>query len=374
MAGGPLTGYRIIELVGIGPGPYCAQLLANMGAEVIAIERPGTGQPRLDMAGKKSLILDLRKKNSAKIVLKLVESADALLEGNRPGVAERLGVGPEACLAHNKSLVYGRMTGWGQEGPWAQMAGHDINYLAITGALHAMGQENQVPPPPLNLLGDYGGGSLFLALGIVAALLQANKTGKGDVIDAAIIDGVSSMTGILPALMALGQWQPTREANLLDGGAPFYRCYKTKDERFMAVGCIEPPFFTLMLTKLGLTAETYGNQYDQSSWPGQRQLLQNTFAHKTREAWAAIFDNTDACVTPVLSYMEAPNHKQNKARQVFNSAAQNTHANKAPRFASTSHLRSQEETPKGGATQTVLQEAGFSPQEIANMHEDGLIS
>ena len=330
----PLDGVRIIELAGIGPGPYAGQLLADMGAEIILVNRPGPmgAIPNLSNRGKKAITLDLRKPEGAAVVLDLVKSADVLFEGLRPGVTERLGVGPEACHAINPKLVYGRMTGWGQTGPWANMAGHDINYISITGALGAMGRKGTPPSPPLNLVGDYGGGSLFLVAGILAALFQAERTGKGDVVDAAIIDGTNSMMSILHMLSGLGQWKPERGKNMLDGAWPFYRCYATQDEKFMAVGPLEPQFFAEMLRVLQIEKADYGKQMDQSKFPEQHALLEAKFATKTRDEWAEVFNGTDACVTPVLTYDEAPTHPQNAARGGLRKQGAFVHPRPAPGF------------------------------------------
>ena len=330
----PLDGVRIIELAGIGPGPYAGQLLADMGAEIILVNRPGPmgAIPNLSNRGKKAIMLDLRKPEGAAVILDLVKSADVLFEGLRPGVTERLGVGPEACHAINPKLVYGRMTGWGQTGPWANMAGHDINYISITGALGAMGRKGTPPSPPLNLVGDYGGGSLFLVAGILAALFQAERTGKGDVVDAAIIDGTNSMMSILHMLSGLGQWSPERGKNMLDGAWPFYRCYATQDEKFMAVGPLEPQFFAQMLQILEIDKADYGTQMDQSKFPEQHALLEAKFATKTRDEWAEVFNGTDACVTPVLTYDEAPAHPQNSARGGLRKQGAFVHPRPAPGF------------------------------------------
>ena len=333
----PLDGVRIIELAGIGPGPYAGQLLADMGAELILINRPGPmgAIPNLSNRGKKAITLDLRKPEGAAVVLDLVKSADVLFEGLRPGVTERLGVGPADCHAINPKLVYGRMTGWGQTGPWANMAGHDINYISITGALGAMGRKGSPPSPPLNLVGDYGGGTLFLVSGILAALYQAERTGKGDIVDAAIIDGTNSMMSILHMLSGLGQWTPERGANMLDGAWPFYRCYATKDDKFMAVGPLEPQFFAEMLRLLEIDKADYGKQRDASSFPKQHAMLEDKFASKTRAEWSDIFDGTDACVTPVLTYDEASAHPQNAARGGLRKQGAFVHPRPAPGFINT---------------------------------------
>jgi len=351
---GPLDGYRIIELAGIGPAPYCGQLLADMGAEVILIDRPGPDPYMIDGRGKKSMVLDLKDPVSVEAVLKLVETSDALLEGFRPGVTERLGLGPEACQARNPKLVYGRMTGWGQEGPWSTMAGHDINYLSITGFLSLTGKEGEIPTPPLNAVGDYGGGSLFLATGVLSALLKAQKTGQGDVVDAAIIDGVSSMLGVVQSLLGFGLWTKARGQNMIDGGAPYYRCYKTADEKFMAVGPIEPQFFAEMLKIIGVSAEDYGDQNNRKLWPAQHARLEKVYASKTRDEWAALFDGTDACVTPVLTLEEAHEHPHNKARDSHVDVGAFTHPHLAPRFSRASYAGPSPIPKKGADTEGLL--------------------
>lgn len=329
----PLSGYRFIELAGIGPCPYAGQLFVDMGAEVILINRKtGMNFPNISHRGKKTMMLDLRKPDGVAILLDLVKTADALYEGLRPGVVEKLGVGPETCQAVNPKLVYGRMTGWGQNGPLAKTAGHDINYIGLTGALHAMGKAQDVPPVPLNLIGDYGGGSLFLVSGILAALLSAEKTNKGAVVDAAMIDGVSSMMSLFYTLSGLGQWSPKREHNLLDGSKPYYRCYETSDGGFMAVGCIEPQFFAEMLQRLKIDAAEFGGQNDGKAHARQHETLEALFKTKTRDEWAEIFNGSDACVTPVLDYKEAASHPHNQSRGGKTQAGPFEHPRPAPVF------------------------------------------
>lgn len=328
----PLDGYRIIELAGIGPGPYAGMLLSDMGAEVILVNRPGFAVPTVHDRGKTSIAIDLRQPDGAQILLDLVAQSDALIEGLRPGVVERLGIGPKACHAVNPKLVYGRMTGWGQTGPWAKTAGHDLNYISITGALAAMGRKDHPPMPPLNLIGDYGGGTLFLVTGILAALLKVEKTGQGEVVDAAMIDGVNSMMSMFHSLAGLGQWTPEREANLLDGGMPFYRCYETADEKYMAVGCIEPQFFAEFLNILDIDPETFGGQMDKREHAAQHAQLEALFRTKTRDEWAKLFDGSDACTSPVLDYTEAAQHPQNMARGGLNQHGSYIHPRPAPVF------------------------------------------
>jgi len=333
----PLTGFRIIELAGIGPGPYAGMLLADMGAEVIQVNRPASAKgmatfPTVHDRGKTPITVDLSQAGGVQLVLDMVAKSDGLIEGLRPGVTERLGVGPEACQAVNPKLVYGRMTGWGQTGPWAQTAGHDLNYISITGALAAMGKSGEPPRPPLNFVGDYGGGSLFLVNGMLAGLLQAERMGIGTVVDAAIVDGVNSMMGIIHTLAAMGQWSSDRDAHLLDGAMPYYRCYKTADAKFMAIGCIEPQFFAEFLRLLEIDPAEFGSQHDKRAHAAQIETLKALFATRDRDEWAELFDGTDACVSPVLDYTEALHHPQNAARGGLKQIGPFVHPRSAPVF------------------------------------------
>lgn len=373
---GPLDGYRVIELAGIGPGPYAGQLMADMGAEVILINRPGPMAqiPMISNRGKKSMVLDLRKPEAAQVLLDLAKTADVVFEGLRPGVVEKLGVGPEACRAVNPKLVYGRMTGWGQTGPWAKVAGHDINYISITGALEAMGKAGEPPTPPLNLVGDFGGGTMFLVTGILAALLKVQKTGKGDIVDAAMIDGASSMMSMFYSLSALGQWQEKRESNLVDGGMPYYRCYATSDAKFMAVGCIEPQFFAMMLAKLEIDADGFGAQNNPKNWADQHAKLEAIFASKTRDEWAQIFDGSDACVSPVLSYVEAAQHPQNVARGGLKKEGQFIHPGRAPKFASDEDSFSANVPGANDDSDEIMALTGYSDEKLKELRTAGIIS
>ena len=319
---GPLAGIRVVEIDAIGPVPLAAMLLADLGADIVRIARP-PGKGAWDDVGGQILhrsrdvaYLNLKDVNERKQLLQLIDGADALIEGFRPGVVERLGIGPEVCLARNPRLVVGRMTGWGQWGPLAPWAGHDINYISITGALHAMGNGKGPPPVPLNLVGDYGGGAMFLIAGLLAAILSAQRTGKGQVVDVCITDGVSSLMSLFYAWQPKGLWRDKPGANLLDGAAPFYRCYRCADGRDVAVGCLEPQFFAQMVKGLGLQDRGY-DQNDRGGWPAMEADFRAAFASRTRDEWAAHFAETDACVTPVLSMAEAAEHPHNKARQSF---------------------------------------------------------
>ncbi len=365
---GPLNGIKVIELVGIGPGPYAGQLLADYGADVIVIDRPGGGMPKaIDGRGKRSIVLDLKKPEAVQALLKLIVTADILIEGLRPGVTERMGVGPQACHAVNPRLIYGRMTGWGQTGPWSKMAGHDLNYVGMTGALHAIGKDGQPPVPPLNMIGDFGGGSLFLVTGIMAALIERGQTGKGNIVDAAIVDGTNSLMGFVHGMAGIGQWSTAREGNLLDGAAPFYRCYTTQDRKFMAIGCIEPQFFAAMMERLPIDSAVYGAQHDRSLWAHQHSLLEAVFASKTRDEWEAVFALTDACVTPVLDYEEAALHPANTQRQSFVVHDQWRHPQIAPRLA-TQQLADDFSIPqKGGDYADILAQAGMNEDAIAGL-------
>ena len=356
----PLSGLRVVEMSGLGPGPHACQLLADWGAEVTAVSRPGQPMMPVESRGKRSVALDLKETRAREAVLRLAERADILVEGYRPGVMERLGLGPAEIHERNAALVYGRMTGWGQEGPWAHVAGHDINYIGLTGALHAMGEAGEPPPVPLNLVGDYGGGSLFLVGGVLAALVRARETGEGCVVDAAIVDGTLSMFGLMFSMASQGAWTTARHANMLDGGAPFYRCYATSDGGFMAVGALEPKFFARMVELLGI-AEEYGPQQDRSEWQRQGRLLADTFAGRTRAEWEALFDGEDACVTPVLTYEEAREHPHMRARRAIVERAGVLHPNDAPRFGSGADAAfAVPDVPEPGAdTEAVLREVGL---------------
>lgn len=369
----PLSGYRMIELAGIGPNPYAGQLLADMGAEIILINRPGRTMPIISDRGKKTMVVDLQTSDGVKILLELVKSADVLYEGLRPGVVERLGVGPEQCHAVNPKLVYGRMTGWGQNGPWAKVAGHDINYIGITGALGAMGKADEPPRPPLNLVGDYGGGSLFLVSGILAGLLKAEKTGQGEVVDAAMIDGVSSMMSMFYSLAGNKLWQTKRESNYLDGAMPFYRCYQTSDDKFMAVGCLEPQFFAQMLSKLEINPDEFGKQHDASKHAEQHQKLEAVFASKSRDEWAEHFDGSDACVSPVLNYEEAMTHPQNVARGGLNQQGQFVHPRSAPAFESSFNDAPFEIPGASDDTHEILESLGYDKASIEQLREKNII-
>jgi len=333
---GPLAGLRVLELAGIGPGPHAAMVLADLGAEVVRVERPGPpaglGPGDLTLRGRRWVRADLKHPDGLEVVLRLVEAADVLVEGFRPGVAERLGVGPAQCLARNPRLVYGRMTGWGQTGPRATQAGHDLNYLSLTGALAAMGRPGAAPAPPLNLVADYGGGSMLLLVGVLAALVEREHSGRGQVIDAAMVDGVSLLSQLMWSMRSVSAWSDERGANLLDGGAPFYDCYTCSDGRFVAVAALEPAFYAQLLSGLGLDPTSLPAQYDTSGWPRLRRRLAEVIGGRTRDEWATIFDGTDACVTPVLTWEEAraDEHLQHRGTLVERDAA--VQAAPAPRF------------------------------------------
>ena len=372
---GPLSGIKVVELAGIGPGPYAGQLLADMGADVIVIDRPGNAiVPKgIDARGKHSIILDLKKPEAVAALLKLVAKADILIEGLRPGVTERMGVGPDACHAVNPGLIYGRMTGWGQSGPWSQMAGHDINYIGMTGVLNAIGKDGQPPAVPLNMIGDFGGGSMFLVTGILAALIERGRTGKGNVVDAAIVDGTHSLMSFVHGMAGLGQWRTAREGNLLDGAAPFYRCYMTADGKFMAVGCIEPQFLAAMMERLPIDADAYGGQHDRAAFAKQHEMLEDVFATKTRDEWEVVFAGTDACVTPVLDYVEAALHPANAERQAVVQDGRWLHPQIAPRLATQSLATHFEIASKGSDYAAILAEAGLGGTEISQLSAAGAV-
>lgn len=372
---GPLNGVKVIELAGIGPGPYAGQLLADMGADVIVIDRPGGSivPKAIDARGKRSMILDLKNPDAVAVLLKLVETADVLIEGLRPGVTERMGVGPDACHAINPGLIYGRMTGWGQSGPWSHTAGHDINYISMTGVLNAIGKEGQPPVPPLNMVGDFGGGSMFLVNGILAAIIERGRTGKGNIVDAAIVDGTLSLMSFVHGMAGMGQWRTQRETNLLDGSVPFYRCYMTADGKFMAVGCIEPQFFAGMMERLPIDKDAFGSQHDRAAWPKQHEMLEDVFATQTRDAWEAIFAGTDACVTPVLDYVEAASHPANAERNALVQDGRWLHPQIAPRLATQPLATHFEIATKGGDYAAILAEAGLGDDDISQLIAAGAV-
>lgn len=374
---GPLTGIRVIELAGIGPGPLAGQLLADLGADVISVDRkaetPNPVRPKdANRRGKRSIAVNLKAEGASDVILKLCESADILIEGFRPGVAERLGLGPDAVHAINPALVYGRLTGWGQTGPLADRAGHDINYISITGALAAIGETDR-PVPPLNLVGDYAGGSLMLVYGVMAALISAKSTGKGQIVDAAMTDGSAAIMSLIHSLRASGIWQDRREANIIDGGTPFYRCYETADAGFMAVGAIEPQFFAELIRGLGLDESWCARQYEAAGWPGMRAEFERAFASRTREEWTAIFEPTDACVSPVLDMSEAPSHPHNAARQTFVEIDGFAQPAPAPRFSGTAAGIPSSAFFQGEHTRAILTEAGYSEDEISTLISDGKV-
>ena len=341
---GPLKGMRVIEMVGIGPCPFAAMMLADMGAEVIRIDRPGSasqvfpilGTPADVMArGRRSLALDLKRDEDRATLLALVGKADILIEGFRPGVMERLGIGPDTCLDANPRLVYGRITGWGQDGPLAQAAGHDINYLALTGMLHAIGRKDAPPAPPLNLVGDFGGGAMMLAFGVVCAAWEARNSGKGQVVDAAMTDGAALLGAMMYGFKAFGAWSNAREANLLDGGAHFYDTYACADGKFVSVGPIEPQFYATLLELAGISDPEFSQQMNPRAWPALKAKLAALFAQRPREAWCALLEGSEACFAPVLDMDEAPRHPHNIARQTFIDVDGVTQPAPAPRFSRT---------------------------------------
>ena len=376
-ADGPLAGLTVIELAGIGPGPFAAMMLADLGADVIRVDRPGgaAGTPAADLLnrGKRSVVLDLKRPAATEAVLALAASADVLIEGYRPGVAERLGVGPDDCWARNPKLVYGRMTGWGQTGPLAQAAGHDIGYISLTGALHAIGAQGGPPQIPLNLLGDFGGGSAYLVIGVLAALREAERTGRGQVVDAAIVDGAAHLLTMVYAMLGDGHWTDERGTNLLDGGAPFYSVYATADGRHMSVGALEPKFYAELLRLLGLDEEP-ARQHDRARWPALRERLAAAFATRTQAEWTDLFDGTDACVAPVLSLREAPAHPHNVARKTFIEIDGIAQPGTAPRFERTQGEAEAGRYVTGADADAVLKTWGLEPSKLSALRDGGSLA
>jgi alpha-methylacyl-CoA racemase len=366
-ATGPLAGVRVLEFAGIGPGPFAGMMLSDMGADVVRIERKGAADPapeRFDARGRRTLALDLKQPDAVAFCLELCERAEVVFEGNRPGVMERLGLGPEVMLTRNKRLVYARMTGWGQHGPLSAAAGHDINYLALTGALHAIGLEDK-PVPPLNLVGDYGGGSMFLVTGILAALLHARAHGEGQVVDAGMTDGASYLMSLFYGKFAEGTWRDERRANLLDGAAPFYDTYRCKDGRWIAIGSIEPQFYALLLEKTGAGDLAATPQMDEATWPDKKAKLEAIFATRTRGEWCEIMEGTDVCFAPVLSLAEAPRHPHNRARETFVEVAGVVQPAPAPRFSATPSAIRWAPAPVNHGAAEALAEWGLPHESIA---------
>jgi alpha-methylacyl-CoA racemase len=369
---GPLAGYKIVEIAGIGPGQYCGMLLADMGAQLIRVERPVTGDLGFPMPARFNLMnrsrhtinVDLKTGEGADLVLRLCESADAIFEGFRPGVMERLGLGPEECMDRNKRLVYGRMTGYGQEGPLANTVGHDTNYIALAGALHAIGDADRPPPVPLNLIGDLGGGGIFLAMGMLAAMLEASKSGKGQVVDAAMVDGVASMLTGFHGLLAGGFWRDQRQSNLLDGGAPFVKVYQTQDDKYVSVCAIENRFYKALLDALDITTIDAADQHERDEWAKHEAIIAAGFRTKTRDEWSDIFAGTDACAAPVLSLREARSHAHNKARGVFVTVDGIEQPGPAPRFSRTPSEISSAPNEPGSLDEQVLAAWGLDEDEI----------
>jgi alpha-methylacyl-CoA racemase len=379
---GPLAGITVVEIAGIGPGPFCAMMLADMGAEVIRVDRaenvaggdPASPPADLNNRGRRSIGVDLKNPDGVAVVLDLVERADALIEGFRPGVAERLGIGPEECLARNPKLVYGRMTGWGQDGPLAGAAGHDINYIALAGALDPIGRRGEAPVPPLNLVGDYGGGGMLLAFGVVCGVVEAQRSGQGQVVDAAMVDGAAVLMTMTHALRAMGIWNDERGTNLLDTGAHFYNVYETADGEYVSIGSIEPQFYAELVRLTGLEGEELPWQHDRQQWPALKERLAAIFKTKTRDEWSALMEGTDVCFAPVLSIPEAIEHPHNVDRRTFIEVAGIRQPGPAPRFSRTAPEIASPPPHAGQHTDEILAAAGFDADRVAKLRDSGAIA
>ena len=378
---GPLSEIRVVELAAIGPAPYGVMLLGDLGADVVRVDRIASvrGEPGMEatMIGlsrnRRSVGVDLKHPDGRAVVLELVRDADVLVEGFRPGVAERLGVGPEQCHELNPRLVYARMTGWGQEGPLAPRAGHDIDYAALAGALHTVGRPHEPPPPPVNYLADFGGGGTFLAIGVLAAIVERDRSGTGQVVDTSMVDGAASLTAFLHGLMAMGAWTTERGTNLLDGAAPFYDTYRCADGRYLAIGALEPQFFAELCERLGLEVSEWP-QHDRGAWPEQKRRLAELIATKPRDEWAALFADSDACVAPVLDLEEAPRHPHNEARGTFVEVDGVIQPAPAPRFSRTPGGVERPAPVAGAHSDEVLTEHGFDAEAIARLRRDGAVA
>ena len=375
---GPLKGLKIIEMAGIGPGPFCGMVLADLGVEIIRVDRAsaiGTGSKQ-DAAnrGKKSIAVDLKSEEGVEVVLKLVETADAIFEGFRPGVMERLGLGPDVCSERNERIVFGRMTGWGQEGPLANAAGHDINYISLTGALAAIGRPGSPPVPPLNLIGDFGGGGMLLALGLLAALLESKKSKKGQVVDAAMTDGSALLMTMIYSMYSSGMWETSMGSNLLDGGSHFYDTYECKDGKFISLGSIEPQFYALLCQIAELDESIFGKQMSRDSWPEQKEAIKKIILDKTRDEWCELMEGTDVCFAPVLDMSEAPKHPHNVERKTFIDLEGVTQPAPAPRFSRTESEVVSSPSIVGEHTDEVLTSIGFSDEDINTLKTSGAVA
>ena len=375
---GPLKGLKIIEMAGIGPGPFCGMVLADLGAKIIRVDRAsaiGTGSKQdASNRGKKSIAVDLKSEEGVEVVLKLVETADAIFEGFRPGVMERLGLGPDVCSKRNERIVFGRMTGWGQEGPLANAAGHDINYISLTGALAAIGRPGSPPVPPLNLIGDFGGGGMLLALGLVAALLESKESKKGQVVDAAMTDGSALLMTMIYTMQSSGVWKTSMGSNLLDGGSHFYDTYECKDGKFISIGSIEPQFYALLCQIADLDEEVFGKQMSRDSWPEQKEEITKIFLNKTRDEWCDLMEGTDVCFAPVLDMSEAPKHPHNIERKTFIDLEGVTQPAPAPRFSRTEPEVVSSPSIVGEHTNEVLSSIGLSDEDISSLKTSGAVA
>lgn len=381
---GPLTGFRIIEVAGLGPGPFCGMMLGDMGADVIRIDRPGTdARQKLDplCRNRRSIVVDLKSRRGVEVLLRLVESADALFEGFRPGVAERLGFGPDDCLARNPRLVYGRVTGWGQDGPLAQTAGHDINYIALAGALAGIGRAGQPPTPPLNLVGDFGGGGMLLAFGLVCALLESSRSGKGQVIDAAMVDGANALMATFHGFRAMGLYDDQPGTHFLSGAAHYYDCYETLDGKYVAIGPLEPQFYAVLIEKAGLDRSRFEacgfslepGRLQQAEWPGLKAELATVFRSRTRAEWCALLEGTDACFAPVLTAVEARDHPHHVARHSFVEIDGVLQHAPAPRFSRTPAAEPAAPPAPGSDARSVLRDGRYNDAEVDELLQAGIV-
>jgi len=377
---GPLKGYRIIEIAGIGPGPFACMMLADLGADIIRLERP-TGPRGVDAVpanvtnrSRRSVGIDLKNPDAVELVLRLCEGADALVEGFRPGVAERLGIGPDECLARNPRLVYGRMTGWGQDGPYASMAGHDINYISLGGALAHFGRPGEKPVPPINMVGDFGGGGMLLAFGVVCALLEAKGSGQGQVVDASMVDGTATLMAMIHGLSAMGLWKEEKGTNLIDGGAHFYDAYETADGKYISIGSIEPQFYAELLRLTGLEGEDLPHQMDREQWPALKERVTGIFKQRTRDEWCELMEGTDVCFAPVLTLEEAPSHPHNIARGTFVEVAGVVQPAPSPRFSRTPGEISRPPSAPAADTDEALADWGLSDAEVAKLRSAGAVA